>query len=139
MSLMEDLSKRLEAAKKSVQELQVYVSSIEGKRLMKDNDISSHEARLEKLKADILASENKAVMIIREANDEAQAKTDLAKKLLAEAQIAQTQANEDKIRAQKTMTEATALMTQALQRQKEADNMYNQYQERKNKLTEALR
>lgn len=139
MSLSDELSRRLEALKKANQEYSIFLSSIEGKKQIRENDVSILESRIEKLKLDYTAEQNKINVLLQKANDEAQLVTTQAKRLMQDAEIAKIQAQDDRVKAQKLMNEAQALMTQATQKQKEADNMYRQLEEKKNKLHEALR
>lgn len=139
MSLSEEVGKKLEALKKASQEFTIYVNSIEGKKMMKETDVSQLESRIEKLKKEELDHRNKANAMIQKADAESSEKISIAKKLMDEVSLVKMQVEEDKKKAQVLKNEAEALMSQAKQRQKEADIMYAQYNEKKLKLQEVLR
>ncbi len=139
MSVPDELVKRLDDLKRVSIDFNNLVSSIEGKKMMKENDVTRLEKQIEKLKSESDEASNKAALIIRKADDYSTEKINFAKKMLEEAQIEKAQASDDKKKAQLLMNEATALMAQAVQRQKEADNVYRQYEEKRNKMQEVLR
>lgn len=139
MSLSEELNKRLDDLKKAMTEYSNMVNSLETKKHLKETETSSLELKIEKLKKESDEITNRNILLTRKSNDEASEKTAMAKKLLEDAQIERLKVEDDKKKAQILFNEATALMVQAKQRQKEAENLYNQYEEKKKKLEAAVR
>ncbi len=137
--LSEELNQKLETLKKAASEFHIFANAVDGKKLMKETDVSSLETKIKKLKETHEEHQAKASSILQNASDEASQRINHSKEILQQAINEKNQALKDKEEAIKLKNEATALMSQAVQRQKEADIAYAQYDEKRKKILEAAR
>lgn len=138
MSLSDELSKRLESVKKEMTYLTQMLGSFDVKKQIKESETSQLEYKIDKLKKELEANQNKANDIVSKASSEATEILKKAKESAALVEIEKSQISEDKKKAQQILNEAQALMSQANQKAKDADVMYRTYYERHKKLSEAL-
>lgn len=135
----QEVTKRLEALKKSAAEFSIFLNSLESKRLFRETEISALDSKIQKLKSSHDEHQARANKIMQDAQDETSKKVSDAKKLMQDALALKEEALKEKNESAKMANESKALLAQAMQRQKEADIAYTQNEERKKKLMEAVR
>jgi chromosome segregation ATPase len=138
MSHAEEIQRRLATLKTAAQDFNQMVNLIDGNFDTKITEIKSLEMRRDKIRDEIDEYTRKSQSVIQEASEEASNMRKEASQLLTDARIAQAQAKSDKEDAIKVMNEAKALMTQAQQRQKEADMQYKIYSDKVESLKKAV-
>lgn len=137
--ISEEYTRRLSVVKQAAQDFMQIVNLADGSLDSKLSEIKALELKAERLKDEVKNNQDRANAVIQQATEAAAKITNQANLLLQEATIAKSQARDDKESADRTLSEARALMGQAMERQKTADLEWHKLDARTKKLEEALR
>lgn len=138
MSHSDEIAKRLQALKVAAQEFNQMLSLIDGNFDARLSEIKSLEMKRDRMKEEIDETYRKAQGTLQDAVDESSKMKKDALSVMSEAREAQNQAKLDKEDAIRTKQEAQAILTTAIQRQKEADVQYKIYTDRLETLKKAV-
>ena len=137
--LGEEINRRLSELQRVANEFNQLVSVIEGRKLSKESEILSLERKIENLKKEAGENQLRAHKILQDAETQAHEIRQSSKQIMEEANAAREKNKEDREAAQRSYNEAQAVMAQARERQKTADAQWAMIEQRKQRLSEAMK